>query len=58
MAQDGIISAPTRTVVTQISEMGVMYRKVTAYTKDQEQKKGMIEQVCTFIQEGQSIPGS
>jgi hypothetical protein len=23
-----------------------MYRKVTAYTKDQEQKKGMIEQVC------------
>lgn len=47
--QDGHISTPTRTVVAQISEMGVMYRKVTAYTKDQEQKRGMIEQVRVLV---------
>lgn len=43
--QDGCISTPTRTVITQISEMGVMYRKVTAFTKEQEKRKGMTEQV-------------
>jgi gamma-tubulin complex component 3 len=28
--------------------MGVMYRKVTAFTKDQEKRKGMTEQVSLF----------
>jgi len=28
--------------------MGVMYRKVTAFTKDQEKRKGMTEQVSQY----------
>ena len=47
--QDGHISTPTRTVITQISEMGVMYRKVTAFTRDQEKRKGMIEQASLLL---------
>ena len=47
--QDGYISMPTRSVIAQISELGVMYRKITAFVQSRPpgvSKGGMTEQVC------------
>lgn len=46
--QDGFISKPTRTLLVQLSEMGMLYRRVTEFTQERQSgaaKGGMTEQV-------------
>ncbi|KAI9632597.1 Spc98 family-domain-containing protein, partial [Dioszegia hungarica] len=50
---DGYMSAPTRTILVQLSEMGVMYRKVTEFINTRQagtSRGGMTEQsLCHFL---------
>ena len=49
--QDGYVSGPTKTLLMQIAEMGMLYRKVTRFieSRQTEGKGGMTEQVRVFI---------
>ncbi|KIR28062.1 gamma-tubulin complex component 3 [Cryptococcus deuterogattii 99/473] len=50
---DGVISQPTRTLLMQLSEMGMLYRRVTNFINSRQagdSKGGMIEQsLCHFL---------
>ncbi|WVR03818.1 hypothetical protein IAU60_000814 [Kwoniella sp. DSM 27419] len=52
-AKHGYISKPTRTVLMQLSEMGMLYKRVTNFIDSSqagEAKRGMIEQsLCHFL---------
>lgn len=51
--QDGHISKPTRTLLVQLSEMGMLYRRVTDFTLERQSgtgKGGMTEQVRRIAQ--------
>ncbi|WWC68620.1 uncharacterized protein I206_102550 [Kwoniella pini CBS 10737] len=52
-AKDGYISKPTQTILTQLSEMGMLYRQVTDFINSRqagESKGGMTEQsLCHFL---------
>jgi gamma-tubulin complex component 3 len=51
-SQDGYISKPTRTLLVQISEMGMLYRQVTTFIDSREagiSKGGMTEQVSRGV---------
>ncbi|WVQ79124.1 hypothetical protein IAT38_001219 [Cryptococcus sp. DSM 104549] len=52
-AKDGYISQPTRTLLMQLSEMGMLYRRVTEFINARqaaEGKSGMTEQsLCHFL---------
>nr|XP_031862932.1 uncharacterized protein CI109_001407 [Kwoniella shandongensis]KAA5530004.1 hypothetical protein CI109_001407 [Kwoniella shandongensis] len=52
-AKDGYISQPTRTILMQLSEMGMLYRKITEFINSRqatEGRGGMTEQsLCHFL---------
>ncbi|OXG74279.1 gamma-tubulin complex component 3 [Cryptococcus neoformans Gb118] len=51
--KDGVISQPTRTLLMQLSELGMLYRRVTNFINSRQardSKGGMIEQsLCHFL---------
>jgi gamma-tubulin complex component 3 len=49
-SQEGYVFQPTRSVLVQLSEMGVLYRKITTFIKKHQAagpsaKSGMVVQV-------------